>query len=95
MKRFVTFLSLAALTAGTGCCGARQCSPCGGGYGYGAGYAPTYSPSYQPSCPNGNCGPMYPSGALTPTSQQAMIPGSTTAYTPYYSTASLDYLPAH
>ncbi|HWL07076.1 MAG TPA: hypothetical protein VNQ76_01555 [Planctomicrobium sp.] len=94
MKRYIALLSLAALAAGTGCCASRQCSPCGGGgFGYGAGYAPTFQ--QQPSCPGGNCGPMYQSGALTPTSQQAMIPGSTTAYTPYYSTASLDYLPAY
>jgi hypothetical protein len=44
------------------------------------------APMMTPSCPNGNCGAMYPSGAMVPSTQSA--------YVPYTTTASLDYLPA-
>jgi len=80
MKWTILSLACAALLANTGCCCSRACSPCGGGYSYGATYAPS-------TCPGGNCGPMYQSGAVMPMTQQA--------YVPYSTTASLDYLPAY
>lgn len=91
MKWSIFSLACAALLMNTGCCCSRACGPCGGGYSYGATYAPS-------TCPGGNCGPMYPSGAMIQGSQQAYIPATQSAYvpyTPYGTTASLDYLPAY
>ncbi|WP_437228282.1 hypothetical protein SH661x_000818 [Planctomicrobium sp. SH661] len=85
MKWTIFSLACAALLTSAGCCCSKACGPCGtSGYGYGATYAPSYAPS---TCPGGNCGPMYPSGAV--------IPGAQQAYVPYTTTASLDYLPAY
>jgi hypothetical protein len=84
MKWTIFSVVCAALISSMGCCHQRACSPCGGYAGY-SNYGATYAP--MPStCPGGNCGPYYPSGAMVPTTQQA--------YTPYTTTASLDYLPA-
>lgn len=102
MKRFALLLSCALMAAGAGCCWHQPYNQCG--YGYGAGYAPTYAPAspYGGGCPGGSCGPGY-------YSQGAYMSGATTAYSPYmggtataygapstyYTTATLDPMPAH
>jgi hypothetical protein len=83
MKLFAALLACAALAVNSGCCCSRMYSPCGNA----CGYSPAMSaPMMSPGCPNGNCGAMYPSGAMVPSTQSA--------YMPYTTTASLDYLPA-